>query len=92
MHRMRFNIKTLKKRTEIHYCIICGRYCTHQHHLVRPRNNGNHSDKNLVSICESCHKKLDKGLVKIKASKLSLETINYIKDKEIDNNAIDWKN
>ncbi len=80
-----------KKETQVTFCIICGGYCTHEHHLVSPKDNGNHSFKNKVNICWICHWKLNKGLLKIKASKLPAGAVNYIKSKKIANDAIDWE-
>ena len=92
MKRFVFTKDELKRRTEIHFCIVCGRYCTHEHHLVTVKYSGNGKAKNKIWVCKLHHKHIHKGWIKIPVSRLPIETINYIKDKEIAGDCIDWNN
>jgi hypothetical protein len=79
--------------SKIRFCIICGRYCIKRHHII---SSGINTFKNKISICDLCHKKLHRGLVKIRASRLPLENLHYLKGNRTSVNRlpdfIDWNN
>ena len=78
-------IATIKK------CIVCDRYCTHEHHLVDSKNGGR---KNIIPVCKRCHKKIHNGKKKIRVSRLPQESLNYIlaymSTKKVLISGIDW--
>lgn len=40
------------------YCEKCGKPATVAHHIIRRRNGGPDSPRNLMALCASCHSRL----------------------------------
>ena len=59
------------------FCFMCGGYCTHYHHLVKPKPK-TRAHRNVINICFVCHQKLHKGLCYILASALPREQLLFV--------------
>ncbi len=48
-------------------CMICGKYCekAQGHHVIYVREGGPASRKNMVTLCDECHKDYHSGILKI---------------------------
>lgn len=53
----------MSKMTERKTCYVCGKRCPHlleTHHIVPRRHDGSDRSSNLVDVCPTCHRALEK--------------------------------
>lgn len=51
--------KPTKPKEKCYFCEEDSKYILEQHHVVPKRYNGSNDDKNLVTLCRRCHRKLE---------------------------------
>ncbi len=55
------------KEVEGYYCLVCGRFTKRSagHHLLCYAEGGSADLQNLMTLCETCHRKYHRGELKI---------------------------
>jgi 5-methylcytosine-specific restriction endonuclease McrA len=55
-------VKDIVWERDGHRCIVCGSiYAMPNSHFIRRSQNGKGIEENIVSMCQSCHRKYDQG-------------------------------
>ena len=55
------------KERDGYVCMICGRYCekAQGHHVIYVSEGGPGSTKNMVTLCDKCHRDYHSGKLKL---------------------------
>ena len=56
--RNRFRKLKHKNYEKNRTCRVCGGEACEMHHIIQIKNGGNNDERNLLSVCVECHKKI----------------------------------